>query len=96
MNAARSEALNGLNVDEGGIWASPLWECGVRSNGNFPECGTSDDWKEGVVHWCVIGLELALNVDDENRRDRRGKTSLSPRLILVAEQARTQQRTYED
>jgi hypothetical protein len=41
-------------------------------------------------------LELALSVDDENGRDDREETSLLPVLILVAEQPRTRQRTYED
>ena len=69
---------DGLDVDDGRIRTSPFRESSLRASGNFAERYTGNDCEESVAHLCVIGLELALDVDDESGCNRREQTGLSP------------------
>ena len=57
---------HGLDVDNGGIRASPLRERGGGTSWGMPKRDVGNNLEEAVAQLCVIRLEIALNVGNEN------------------------------
>ena len=77
--SSQTRVKDGLNVDNGRIWAIPHGEFGGVTSGGIPKRSAGDDLEEGKAHLRVIGLKILLNVDDENRRNYGEQAGLFPR-----------------
>lgn len=80
------------------IRASPPRKNSIGTGWNFPKRGTRDNREEGIAHFGIVRLELALNIDDKNGCDYGEQTSLSPRKRKDwhSNRQRTMWKTYED
>ena len=65
-------------MDDGRIRAVPLRKSGIGTSWGIPERGAGNDLEECMIHFLEIGLELALDVDDESGCDRGEQTGLFP------------------
>ena len=65
-------------MDDGGIRAAPLRERSIWAGWDVSKRGTGNDLEEGMVHFLVIRLEVALDIDDESGCDRGEQTGLFP------------------
>ena len=69
---------DGLDFDNGGIRTSPLWESGSGTSWGMPKRDVGNNLEEAVAQLCVIRLEIALNVDNENGCNYGEQTGLFP------------------
>ena len=65
-------------MDDGGIRTTPSGKSGIGACRNLTELCAGNNGEEGVAHLGVVGLKLALDIDNECGCDRGEQTGLSP------------------
>ena len=82
--SGQTRVKDGLDMDNGGIKIWDLRESGSVTSWGIPERNIGDDCEEGVAHLYIVRVEVALDVDNESRCDRREQTGLPPEKNKLA------------